>query len=47
MSQQTCPRCNGCGQVVEPIMVPKDDGTYDRWDQAVTCSTCGGTGKVG
>lgn len=42
----TCGTCAGKGTVVQPIMVPKDDGTYDRWDQAVTCPSCGGRGEV-
>jgi hypothetical protein len=40
-----CGNCGGTGQVVEPQMVPKDDGTYDTWWVAVTCKACGGSGQ--
>lgn len=41
-----CTPCGGKGQVVVPKQVPKEDGTYDTWWVAETCTNCGGRGTV-
>jgi len=44
MSEVTCPTCNGCGQVVTPRAVVRDDGSVDTWESADICPDCGGSG---
>jgi len=46
MSEVTCPTCNGCGQVVTPRAVVRDDGSVDTWESADICPDCGGSGTA-
>lgn len=45
--QYTCNRCNGLGQVVQPVVViDPDTGATTIREEAGTCRDCGGRGWV-
>lgn len=46
MTDNPCPRCNGCGQVVNPYVVYDSDGKEHTHQQADPCGNCGGTGRA-
>ena len=43
----TCPDCQGCGQIVRPVVViDPDTGEISTREEAGTCYLCGGSGRV-
>ena len=42
MAEYPCPECNGCGQVVTPMVTEADDGTIEVMQVAHMCAGCGG-----
>lgn len=47
MAGQKCTECQGCGQVVKPVMVwDNQKKDYVLLERAIQCPSCGGRGEV-